>query len=167
MSRTNVTKPHAADDSAACKDPQGAKSVASSANGLGHVLVVDDDAAALETVRAVLEGTGGCNVVIASSTDECLRQADRLVFDLILLDTALPDMDPPHLVRCLRGRPCTEDVPILVVSADARPEQMAACFEAGANGFLIKPFDASNLYQQVQQALARHRVRMLQKKPGR
>jgi CheY-like chemotaxis protein len=167
MSRTNVTQPHAAADSGARKQPKGSMSVASKSNGLGHVLVVDDDPAALETVRTVLEGTGGCRVVIAGSQDECLRQADELAFDLILLDTTLPDMDPPHLVRCLRDRPCTKDVPILVVSADARPEQMAACFEAGANGFLIKPFDAGNLYQQVQQALARHRVRMLQKKPGR
>jgi two-component system chemotaxis response regulator CheY len=166
MSRTNVNPPDPAEPSAR-RQTRGPKSVASNSNGLGHVLVVDDDAAALETVRAVLQGTGGCHVVVAGSQDECLRQADEVAFDLILLDTTLPDIDPPHLVRCLRGRPWMRDVPILVVSADARPEQMAACFEAGANGFLIKPFDAGNLYQQVQQALARHRVRMLQKKPGR
>jgi CheY-like chemotaxis protein len=142
-------------------------STSSGANGLGNVLVVDDDPAALETVRIVLEGTGGCHVVVARSQDECLERADERAFDLILLDTTVPDIDPPNLVRRLRGRSCTEEVPILIVSADARPEQMAACFEAGANGFLIKPFDAGNLYQQVQQALSRHRVRMLQKRPGR
>ena len=167
MSRTNINQPHPAAEPSARRQSQGPVSIASSSNGLGNVLVVDDDAATLQTVRVVLEGMGGCHVVVAGSQDECLRQADERPFDLILLDAALPDIDPLHLVRRLRSRPFTQDVPILVASADARPEQMAACFEAGANGFLIKPFDAGNLYQQVQQALARHRVRMLQKKPGR
>jgi CheY-like chemotaxis protein len=164
MSRTKLNQSHPTAERATPKQVKGATS---GSNGLGNVLVVDDDPAALETVRVVLEGTGGCHVVVADSHDECLEQADKRPFDLILLDAALPDLDPLQLVRCLRRRPSTEDVPILVVSADARPEQMAACFEAGANGFLIKPFDAGNLYQQVQQALARHRVRMLQKRSNR
>ena len=167
MSRTNVHRPQPAAEPSAPRQVKGPVSIASSANGLGNVLVVDDDPVALEAVRIVLEGTGGCHVVVAGSHEECLHQAAERPFDLILMDASLPGLDPLNLVRRLRDRPFTRDVPILIVSADARPEQMAACFEAGANGFLIKPFDAGNLYQQVQRALARHHVRMLRKKPGR
>lgn len=132
-------------------------------NGGGNILVVDDDPRVVETIKQVLEKMGEYTVLVARSGHECLRQVREETPALILLDIQMPEADGINVLRQLRSQSETKDIPVLMVSVDAQFDRMAACYEAGANGFLIKPLDSANLYQQVRNAIAQHKVGMLRR----
>ena len=126
------------------------------------VLVVDDDPQVVHAIKMILEKMGEYDVMVARSGPECLRKVKETTPDLILLDILMPSMDGVQVLRELKANPAFRDVPVLMVSVDARLERMAACFEFGANGFLIKPFDTASLYRQVRNAVTRRKVVKLQ-----
>jgi len=133
------------------------------ANDLATILIVDDDPTTVATIKLILEGTAEYCVLVARSGPECFRQVEQVRPDLILLDILMPGMNGIEVLKRLQSRPDTQSIPILMVSVDAQLERMATCFELGANGFLIKPFDAASLYQQVRNTVARRRTVILQK----
>ena len=130
-------------------------------NGVTTVLVVDDDPYVVEAIKVILEKGGEYEVVVARSEAECLHRVATEPPDLILLDMWMPGMNGIHVLEELRSDPANQDIPVLIVSVDAQIEQMAACFESGANGFIIKPFDASSLYRQVRNAVNRRRAALM------
>jgi two-component system chemotaxis response regulator CheY len=132
-----------------------------SEQGEMNILVVDDDPRVVETVRVVLKRMGGYKILEAQSASECLRQIKENQPALVLLDTHMPHMDGLDVLRQIRSEVGGKDLPVLMISVDAQFEQMAACFKAGANGFLIKPFDTANLYRQVRNAIAQRGVNLL------
>jgi CheY-like chemotaxis protein len=129
------------------------------------ILVVGDDPRVLETMKVILEGMDKYNVLVACSGTECLHQVEEVQPALVLLDMHMSQVDGLELLRQLRAQPETRELPVLMISVDAQFEHMAACFEAGATGFLIKPFDAPSLYRQVRNAIAQHGVGLLQRDP--
>ena len=122
----------------------------------GHVLVIDDDTQAVDVIGSVLAKLGDFSIRVAYGRDECLQLVRLQVPDLIILNIGLPQLDGLAVLRHLRSSAESAHVPILIVSADAQLERMAASFEAGASGFLIKPFDSASLYQQVRSAISPH-----------
>jgi CheY-like chemotaxis protein len=123
--------------------------------GAASVLVVDGDPQAVMGIKQALEQMDEYTVIVARDGPECIQQAAEKLPDLILLDIHLPGGDEIGLLRQLRSRPDTSNIPILMVSVNTDLKRMAACFEAGTDGFLIKPFDAAILYR-----------RLLSRKPG-
>ncbi|MBN1319163.1 MAG: response regulator [Anaerolineales bacterium] len=128
-----------------------------------NILVVDDDPLIAQTIKLILEDRCEYSVDVAQSGRECLCKVDDLPPDLVLLDIHMPDLDGIHVLKKLRSRPECQDMPVLMVSVDAQLERMAQCFQAGANGYIIKPFDAADLYSQVRNAVARGQATKLQK----
>ena len=122
---------------------------------------MDGNPQAVATIRQALETTDEYTVIVARDGPECIQQAEKKPPDLILLDIHVPGVDEIELLRQLRSRPDTSNIPILMVSVNTDLERMAACFEAGADGFLIKPFDAAVLCRRVRSAVARHRARSI------
>lgn len=120
------------------------------------MLVVDDDPQAMDLIGSVLEKLGDFRIRVAHSQEECLQLVRQEMPDLILLNIGLPQLDGLAVLRHLRSRTESAKVPILIVSVDAQLERMAASFEAGASGFLIKPFDSASLNQQIRSAIAPH-----------
>jgi CheY-like chemotaxis protein len=128
-----------------------------------NILVVDDDPHTVQTIKYILEDRSEYSVQVAQSGRECLSKVNEMPPDLILLDLHMPDLDGIHVLKKLRSRPEYKDMPVLMVSVDAQLEQMAQCFQAGANGYIIKPFDVADLYSQVRNAIARGQATKLQK----
>lgn len=147
------------------KNYSGLTQAGTNGNGSTTILVVDDDPNIVDTIKLILQNMGDYHVQTADTGPECLRQVSVETPDLILLDYYLPGLSGLDVLRKLRTGPATRDIPVLIVSVDAQLERMVACLEAGANGFLIKPFDAANLYQQVRSTIARHRAMMLNRQP--
>jgi CheY-like chemotaxis protein len=65
--------------------------------------------------------------------------------DLVLLDLDLPDMPGEEVLRRLRAEPCTAEVPVVILSADARPGLVERLLREGARAFLTKPLDVREL----------------------
>jgi CheY-like chemotaxis protein len=93
----------------------------------------------------------GVTLFSAATAAEGLALAAQA--DLVLLDLDLPDRPGLELLRALQADTRLRQVPVVVVSAETRPQRIDECFDAGATQFLAKPLDAQQLLQAVDTAL--------------
>jgi CheY-like chemotaxis protein len=117
------------------------------ADGGGKVLVVDDVARNIRLLEAVLVGAGH-TVVAAGSGNEALHSVSAELPDIVLLDIRMPGMDGYEVCRRLRADPATAFLPIVMVTS-AEGEERRAALDAGADDFVIKPFDNQELLARV------------------
>lgn len=123
----------------------------------GHVLVVDDQDANRMLLRDLLEARG-YEVSEASSGPEALEQIAAVLPDVLLLDVSMPAMDGFEVCRRLRSAPETVALPILLVTALAAREHRIQGIEAGANDYITKPIDRTELVLRVRNAIHMHRL---------
>jgi len=116
------------------------------------VLVVDDIAANRELLQEML-ALEGHRTLAAATGAEALRQVAEHDPELLLLDVNMPGMDGLEVCRRLRADPATSSLPVILVTALADREQRLAGIEAGANDYLTKPIDRTELLLRVRNAL--------------
>jgi two-component system chemotaxis response regulator CheY len=108
------------------------------------ILVVDDTRSMRAMVAAVLQGAG-YEVAEAGDGLEALELARHRVFDMVVTDHNMPRMDGVTLVRELRALPNYDPVALIVLSTEASPELKQRGREAGATGWMAKPFDPQRM----------------------
>ncbi|MDQ3263329.1 MAG: response regulator [Myxococcota bacterium] len=109
-----------------------------------RILLVEDEPVIRELVRSMLTD-GEVTVEVAASGTEGLRLAKSQSFQLILLDVVLPQMDGITLCRLLRADAALATVPVYMLTAKARKADMEAATQAGADGYIQKPFRGAEL----------------------
>lgn len=119
----------------------------------GRVLVVDDELPNRLYLRKLLE-TRGCEVFDADDGATALKVAFAKVPDLILVDVIMPGMDGFELCGLLRDEPRTSAIPVIMVTAKSRIEDIERGFELGAMDYIRKPFNPRELLLRVGNALA-------------
>ncbi len=122
------------------------------AQATGRVLVVEDDEAIADVVRRALRQAGH-EVRTAGDGVAGLSAADEFVPDLVVLDLGLPRLDGVEVARRLRAE---SDVPILILTARGETEDRVGGLDSGADDYLIKPFEISELLARIR-ALMRRR----------
>jgi class 3 adenylate cyclase len=122
------------------------------------VLIVDDEPANLALLEKLLRHQG-YDVVEAKDGGSALAAVSEHAPDLVCLDVLMPGMDGIEVCQRLRAQPSYAGLPILLVTALNRPEDKVRGLEAGANDFLAKPFDESEMTARVRSLL---RVKALQ-----
>ncbi len=122
-----------------------------------HVLYVEDNDANTAVVQAALLGRAWLRLNVAATIEEGLAALhDRLrgpLPDLILLDVHLPDASGLDFLKLVKANPETALIPVIMISADAMPEQIDACLKAGAACYLTKPLQIGALLQQTDDLL--------------
>lgn len=113
------------------------------------VLVAEDHDDTRYLYKYVLE-LNGYEVIEAVSGDDAVRLAEATHPDLVIMDTNLPRVDGLTATRCIRELPLLNDVPIVFISGDARPELRARALEVGGNDYLVKPLSISELEATVE-----------------
>jgi len=116
-----------------------------------HLLVVDDD----NRIRTLLKqylGKNGFRVSTASNAAEARRLMESLAYDLIVLDIMMPGEDGIALTQALRER---EDVPIILLTARGEAEDRIGGLKAGADDYLVKPFEPEELVLRIDAILKR------------
>lgn len=110
------------------------------------VLVADDDSAILEVIKIILEENNFKVITISNGAhvESLVRQSRP---GLVLLDIWMSGYDGRDVARSLKSDSTTRQIPILLISAHSDTERMAR--EAGADGFIAKPFDMNHLIAMV------------------
>ena len=111
------------------------------------ILAVDDEPVNLRLLEAVLAPRGH-RVLQATSGAECLELLSREDVDLVLLDVVMPGLDGYEVCRRIRGDERTAFLPVVMITASDAQQRVAA-LEAGADDFVRKPFDQSELLARV------------------
>ncbi|MBN2370133.1 MAG: response regulator [Vicinamibacteria bacterium] len=124
------------------KARQGAKASASAPDGKPfrherRILVVDDSPSA-RTLESSMLLSAGYEVCVAEDGDDAWKRLDREEFDLVVADICMPKFDGFELTRMIRGSPRHHDIPVVLVTNLARPEDRAAGANAGADEYLVK-----------------------------
>jgi len=140
---------------AVARTPRSDEAAAAPAPGRpAAVLVVDDHPVNREVARIMLEAFG-CEVVEVCDGQEALDAVSGRPFDLVLMDVRMPRMDGLEATRRIRAMPGPESrLSIVAMTADAMPEDVARCREAGMNAHLAKPINQAGLVGAVNRALA-------------
>ncbi len=112
------------------------------------VFVVDDDPIILDLLATVLGESS--RVETFSSGRECLERTAMQTPDLFLLDVSMPELDGYALCRQLKADWSTQDVPVLFLSASDDVETRLACYEAGGDDFIRKPFNPDELLSKLE-----------------
>ena len=120
------------------------------------ILVADDSRTVRTMVRGALEADNYYLVEVPDGR-AALDAASSMEADLVITDVNMPEMDGLTLVKELRARPAYRFTPILVLTTESGDDMKQRGREAGATGWLVKPFDAARLRQTVSQVLARKR----------
>lgn len=117
-----------------------------------HILAVDDSKSILQMVSATLQEEG-YQVSEAGDGQAALAMAESGNFDLVITDLNMPRMDGITLIQNLRANPGYKFVPILMLTTEASDSFKAKGKEAGATGWLVKPFDPQKLVGVVKKVL--------------
>ncbi|MGE5417280.1 MAG: response regulator [Acidobacteriota bacterium] len=120
----------------------------------GQILLIEDSASTQEVVIHSL-GELGIRVVAAGTGEAGLAELSGSMFDLILLDIMLPDTDGYKLFETIRSDPRWELIPIVFLSAKAELDDKIAGWELGADDYITKPFEGSELNARVMGRLRR------------
>jgi DNA-binding response OmpR family regulator len=117
------------------------------------VLVVDDEQPLRELVIVTLGDSYACDE--AADGDAALEQLRRRQYDMVVLDVMMPGRSGIDVLREMRADEATRDVPVVVMSAWQSSQDIDSALEAGANGFLPKPFRVEELDATVRTLIGR------------
>jgi signal transduction histidine kinase/CheY-like chemotaxis protein len=125
-----------------------------------RVLIADDDAGVRSALEAVLS-CEGYELAFASSGPEALERAASFTPDLLLLDVMMPGMDGYAVCQRLRADPLLAEVPVIMITALDDHASRLRGIEAGADDFITKPFDDTELQARVRTVVRLNRYRRL------
>ncbi len=119
------------------------------------ILVVDDFSTMRRIVKNLLNDLGFSNVDDADDGTTALPKLQNGNYDFLITDWNMPGMEGLDLLKAIRADERLAAMPVLMVTAEARREQIVAAAEAGVNGYVVKPFDAKTLKEKIEKIFAR------------
>jgi two-component system chemotaxis response regulator CheY len=119
------------------------------ANPNTKFLVVDDFSTMRRIVRNLLKELGYTNVDEAEDGAIALGKLKGGGFEFVVSDWNMPNMDGLTLLQHIRADPELAKLPVLMVTAEAKKENIIAAAQAGANGYVVKPFTAATLDEKL------------------
>lgn len=119
------------------------------------ILVVDDFSTMRRIIKNLLRDLGYTNVVEADDGSTALPILKTGRIDFLITDWNMPKMTGFDLLRTVRADPEISHIPILMVTAEAKRDQIVAAAQAGVNGYVIKPFTAVVLKEKIDKIFER------------
>jgi len=109
------------------------------------ILVVDDFSTMRRIIKNLLRDLGFTNVSEADDGSTALPMLQNGDFDFVVTDWNMPGMQGIDLLREIRKDDKLKHMPVMMVTAEAKKEQIVAAAQAGVNGYIVKPFTAATL----------------------
>lgn len=112
-------------------------------------LVVDDFPTMRRIVRSLLKELGFTNVEEAEDGQDALNKLRAGSFEFVVSDWNMPNLDGLEMLKVIREDAALKELPVLMVTAEAKKENIIAAAQAGANGYVVKPFTAATLEEKL------------------
>jgi two-component system chemotaxis response regulator CheY len=119
------------------------------------ILVVDDFSTMRRIIKNLLKDLGFTNVQEADDGNTALPMLNQGDFDFVVTDWNMPGMQGIDLLRAIRSDDRLKHLPVLMVTAEAKKEQIVAAAQAGVNGYVVKPFTAATLKEKLDKIFER------------
>ena len=104
-------------------------------------------------IRNLLKENGYTNVEEADDGAAAVQKVRQANFDFVIADLNMPNMDGLSLLTAIRSDSRTENLPVLIIAAEANKENIVAAAEGRANGYIVKPFTGATLTDKIIQIL--------------
>ena len=119
------------------------------------ILVVDDFSTMRRIIKNLLKDLGFSNIQEADDGNTALPMLQQGDFDFVVTDWNMPGMQGIDLLRAIRADDKLKHLPVLMVTAEAKKEQIVAAAQAGVNGYVAKPFTAATLKEKLDKIFER------------
>ena len=119
------------------------------------ILIVDDFSTMRRIIKNLLHDLGYDNLYEADDGTSALPLLKAGSFDFLITDWNMPGMQGIELLRAVRSDCKLNTLPVLLVTAEARRDQIVMAAEAGVNGYIVKPFTAQTLKDKIDRVLER------------
>ncbi|GMU68553.1 MAG: response regulator [Steroidobacteraceae bacterium] len=116
-------------------------------------LVVDDYSTMRRIVKNLLHDLGYSNVAEADDGTSALPMLQKGGYDFVVTDWNMPGMPGLDLLKAIRADDSLKEIPVLMVTAEAKRDQIVAAAQAGVSGYVIKPFSAETLKKKLDKIL--------------
>lgn len=113
------------------------------------LLVVDDFSTMRRIVKNLLKELGYNNVDEAEDGVIALQKIQNIGYDFVITDWNMPNMSGIELLKALRAHPTHKGIPLLMITAEAKKENIIEAATSGANGYIVKPFTAVTLEEKI------------------
>ncbi|MGR9045192.1 MAG: chemotaxis response regulator CheY [Gammaproteobacteria bacterium] len=119
------------------------------------ILIVDDFSTMRRIIKNLLRDLGFTNTVEADDGKSAMPLLKNGGIDFLVTDWNMPGMSGLDLLKAVRADPDMAQLPVLMVTAEAKREQIIMAAQAGVNGYVIKPFTAATLKEKIDKIFER------------
>ena len=119
------------------------------------ILIVDDFSTMRRIIKNLLRDLGFNNTHEADDGATALPMLEAGDFDFVVTDWNMPNMDGLQLLQAIRSSPTLSHLPVMMITAEAKKENIIAAAQAGASGYIVKPFTAATLAEKLQKIFAK------------
>jgi two-component system chemotaxis response regulator CheY len=120
-----------------------------------RILIVDDFGTMRRILRNLLKEIGYINTDEAEDGQSALSRLRAERYDFVVSDVNMPNMNGFELLRQIRADATLRALPVLLVTAEAKKEDIVMAAQAGASGYIVKPFTKATLEEKIQKIVAR------------
>lgn len=121
-------------------------------------LVVDDFTTMRRIIITLLRELGHTRVLEAENGAQALQVMRRSPVDIVITDWNMPVMDGMELLQTMRADAALSQLPVMIVTAEAKKENIVAAAQAGADGYIVKPFKAATLLEKLNKIMTKRGV---------
>jgi len=119
------------------------------------ILIVDDFSTMRRIIKNLLRDLGFNNTAEADDGNTALPMLQSGNFDFLVTDWNMPGMEGIDLLKAVRADEKLASLPVLLVTAEAKKEQIVEAAQAGVNGYVVKPFNAATLKEKIEKIFER------------
>jgi two-component system, chemotaxis family, chemotaxis protein CheY len=119
------------------------------------ILIVDDFSTMRRIIKNLLRDLGFTNTHEADDGTTALPMLQNSSFDFLISDWNMPGMTGLDLLKAVRAEPKLAKLPVLMVTAESKREQIIEAAQAGVNGYVVKPFTAATLEEKIKKIFER------------
>ncbi|MCE9788844.1 chemotaxis response regulator CheY [Shewanella chilikensis] len=119
------------------------------------ILIVDDFSTMRRIIKNLLRDLGFNNTQEADDGSTALPMLQKGDFDFVVTDWNMPGMQGIDLLKAIRADEHLKHIPVLMVTAEAKREQIITAAQAGVNGYVVKPFTAATLKEKLDKIFER------------